>query len=364
VVYRLLSAGALLVGKAHLVEFAYGGWGTNAGMGTPRNPWDVTQHRVPGGSSSGCAVAVASGLAAAGIGTDTGGSVRIPSAWCGLTGLKTTQGRISNYGVESVSHTLDTVGPMTWCARDAARVLQAIHGPDPHDDASLCAGPEDFLAIDDHSLAGLRFGVGDPRRWGRTSPEVLAAVMQAADTLCTLGGLRCDGDGCNLDLHACQQETGVIIAAEAYLHRKAVLAKNDVPGDDASRARILRGATLTAADYARALLRRRQAIAEVGELFRHLDILVLPTTPNTAPPLTDIDETDLSPSLLTRFVGYYGLCAISVPAGLSGEGMPIGVQFVAGPYQEALLLRVASAFQRITEHHLKRPAVQPIQGPA
>ncbi|MFA5487710.1 MAG: amidase [Candidimonas sp.] len=360
VVSRLLAAGALPIGKAQLVEFAYGGWGTNAGMGTPRNPWDMNRHRIPGGSSSGTGVAVAAGLATVGIGTDTGGSVRIPSSYCGLTGLKTTQGRISNHSVEMVSHTLDTIGPMTWCAKDAALVLQAVHGPDPHDAATMRVGPENFLALDDRDFSGVRFCVDDPARWGSVSAEVAAAVMQAAGELVGLGGMRCDEAWHGLDFLADQQETGIIISSEAYLHRKAVLTKDAVPGDDASRARIMRGRSLTAEDYARAMLRRRQGMADVAELFRHIDILVLPTTPDPAPPLDRIDEADLSPSRLTRFVGYYGLCAVSVPAGLSSEGMPIGVQFVAGPYQEALLLRVAGAFQRATGHHRRRPAVQSI----
>lgn len=360
VVSRLLAAGALPVGKAHLVEFAYGGWGTNAGMGAPRNPWDMTRHRITGGSSSGTAVAVAGGLATAGIGTDTGGSVRIPSSYCGLTGLKTTQGRISNHNVEMVSHTLDTIGPMTWCARDAALVLQAIHGPDPHDEATLAVAPEDFLAKDGRRLPGVRFCVDDPARWGSVSAEVAAAVMRVADELAALGAIRCDNAWNGLDFLADQQETGVIISSEAYLHRNEVLTDDAAPGDDASRARILRGRSLSSEDYARAMLRRRQGMADVAQMFRHIDILVLPTTPDPAPALEQIDETDLSPSRLTRFVGYYGLCAISVPAGLSSEGMPIGVQFVAGPYQEALLLQVAGAFQRATEHHTRRPTVQSI----
>jgi aspartyl-tRNA(Asn)/glutamyl-tRNA(Gln) amidotransferase subunit A len=357
VVNRLLAAGSLPVGKAQLVEFAYGGWGTNAGMGTPRNPWDKTRHRIPGGSSSGTGVAVAGGLATVGIGTDTGGSVRIPSSYCGLTGLKTTQGRVSNHGVEMVSHTLDTIGPMTWCARDAALVLQAIHGPDPRDAATLGVRPEDFLTTDERGLSGLRFSMDDPARWGSVAPEVAAAAAHVADVIADLGGMRCDSGWEGLDFLADQEETGVIISSEAYSHRKHALSVDAIPGDDASRARILRGASITADSYARAILRRSQGMARVAELFRHVDILILPTTPFASPPLDTIDESDLSPSRLTRFVGYYGLCAVSIPAGLSPEGMPIGIQLVAGPYQEALLLRVANAFQRVTDHHQRRPTM-------
>lgn len=178
VVTRLQDAGAILLGKTHLVELAYGGWGTNQGMGTPRNPWDTAVHRSPGGSSSGSAVAVASGLAAGAIGTDTGGSVRIPSAFCGLTGLKTTAGRVSRYGVDLLSETLDTVGPMTRTAEDAARLLQAMHGPDPRDPTTLGIAQEDFLQSLDASVAGVRFALLHQTLGEGTAP----AVRQASST--------------------------------------------------------------------------------------------------------------------------------------------------------------------------------------
>src|SRR5690606_13240015 len=223
VVNRLLAAGSLPVGKAQLGEFAYGGWGTNAGMGTPGNPWDKTRHRIPGGSSSGTGVAVAGGLATAGIGTDTGGSVRIPSSYCGLTGLKTTQGRVSNHGVEMVSHTLDTIGPMAWSAADAALLLQAMHGPDAHDPATLVRAPEDFLTRLHEPVAGLRISVAPPGILGEVEPAVRAACDEAVRVLLSLGCLRRDEAFAGVDFVADQAETGVIISSEAYAEHGALL---------------------------------------------------------------------------------------------------------------------------------------------
>jgi len=355
---RLMAAGAVPLGKVHLVELAYGGWGTNQGMGAPRNPWDMRAHRTPGGSSSGSAVAVAAGLAAGALGTDTGGSVRIPSAFCGLTGLRPTQGRISNYGVEPVSHTLDVVGPMTWTARDAALLLQAVHGPDPHDPATLAVPPQDFLAGLERGVAGVRFSLGDPAAWGEVEPAILAAVQQAAEALRELGCLRHDAPTAGVDFVADQEASGIIISSEAYAARGAQLAAAGTPpGDSASRARILRGASIGAPDYAAALARRAHKARAFREVFEHTDVLVLPSLPVTARPLAGLDENDLSPSRLTRFVGYYGLCAISLPCGLDPEGLPVSVQLVAAPYREDLLLRLGAAFQSATGHHAVRPAL-------
>lgn len=352
---RLLAAGAIPLGKVHLVELAYGGWGTNQGMGTPRNPWDMRIHRTPGGSSSGSGVAVAAGLAAGALGTDTGGSVRIPSAFCGLTGLRPTQGRISNYGVEPVSHTLDTVGPMTWTARDAALLLQAMHGPDFNDPATLAVPPQDFLSGLDAGVAGLRFSVGDPAAWGEVEPAILAAVHDAAEVLRALGCLHNDAPLAAIDYVADQEASGIIISSESYAAHGVAVAASQVAGDAASRARIMRGASIAAPDYAAALALRQDKARALRRVFDQTDVLVLPCLPVTARPVAALDENDLSPSRLTRFVGYYGLSALALPCGLSPEGLPVSVQLVAGPYREDLLLRIGAAFQAATAHHLRRP---------
>ena len=355
VVSRLLAQGAIPLGKANLVEFAFGGWGTNQGCMTPRNPWDGRTHRSPGGSSSGSAVAVAGGLAAAAIGTDTGGSVRIPAAFCGLTGLKTTQGRISNHGCELVSHTLDTVGPLAWTAEDAALLLQAIHGPDPADPATLQQPPENFLARLREPIGGTRIAVAPRGMLEEVEDDIWASTSDAVRVLLDLGCLRNDAAFERIDFVADQAETGIIIASEAYAFHGALLQGDPVPGDPAARARVLAGASISASRYANAIRFREQRRREFSRVFEAVDLLVLPTLPITARDVGRIDEKDLAPSRLTRFVGYYGLCAIAQPAGLSADGLPVSVQLVAPAFREALLLRAGAAFQSVTGHHALRP---------
>ena len=353
---RLMAAGAVVLGKANLVEFAYGGWGTNQGLGSPVNPWDAAVERCVGGSSSGSGVAVSAGLAAAAIGTDTGGSVRIPSAFCGLTGLKTTQGRISNFGVDLVSHTLDTIGPMAWSAQDAALLLQAMHGPDAQDPATWVQPPEDFLARLHEPIAGQRLSVAPAEILGPVDPAVGAAVDEAVRVLLSLGCLRRDEAFARVDFVADQAETGVIISSEAYAEHGELLQAAGVPaGDAAARARLLSGAHIGAPRYASALRQRRERMRAFARVFEDTDLLVLPTLPITARPLATLDESDLSPSRLTRFVGYHGLSAIALPCGLSPEGLPISLQIVAPAFREGLLLRVGAAFQSATDFHRARP---------
>jgi len=356
VIERLQAAGAVILGKAHLVELAYGGWGTNDGLGTPKNPWDMRVHRVAGGSSSGCAVAVACGLAAGAIGTDTGGSVRIPSAFCGLTGLKTTAGRVSRQGLSLLSGTLDTIGPMARTAQDLALLLQVMHGPDSADLLTTHTPAEDFLGTLDDPIVGVRFALIDPGSWGAIQPEVLNAVQHVCQVLSTLGCTRRDELVVPLDLDAGQQASGTIIAREAFLHHGKTLMDASAGGDQAARARVLRGQKIDKAQYVLALHDRARHITQFLPNFESLDILVLPTVGIEAPPLADIDEDDPAPSRFTRFVGYFGLCAIALPAGHTADGLPLSVQLVAGGLQERLLLRLAAAFQAVTEHHNRRPS--------
>jgi len=355
---RLLDAGAVLLGKTHLVEFAYGGWGTNRGLGTPRNPWDPAVHRVPGGSSSGSAVAVAGGLAAAAIGTDTGGSVRIPAAFCGLTGLRPSIGRLSHHGMELVSHTLDTAGPMAWSTEDAALMLQAMQGPDSRDSATLTLPPADVLARLRDPVEGVRVSLAARATLGPVDDAVWRCVVEAAAALQTLGCARRDEAFAAVDFAADQEETGVIISSEAYAHHGAALQACRMPGDDAARARVMRGAGISASRYAAALTQRRQRMQEIAAVFERTDVLLLPTLPITAQPVAQVDEDDLSPSRLTRFVGYYGLCALALPCGLDAQGLPVSLQLVAAMGQDALLLRLGHAFQAATGHHRRRPPVQ------
>src|SRR5215468_20671 len=185
---RLIAAGMIVLGKTHTVEFAMGSWGTSTHMGTPRNPWDLAVHRTPGGSSSGSGVAVSAGMAPVAIGTDTGGSVRIPAAWCGIVGLKVTAGRISTYGVLPLSSTLDTPGPLARSVEDAALIYRALSGPDPRDPQTLAWTPVDPLPTLHRGVAGLRLAVMPDAERAGVDADVLAAYDAAVDTLAKLGG--------------------------------------------------------------------------------------------------------------------------------------------------------------------------------
>ena len=175
---KLISAGMIVIGKTHTVEFAFGGWGTNQHLGTPWNPWDAKTHRTPGGSSSGSGVAVAARMVPCALGTDTGGSVRVPAAWCGITGLKTTIGRISTYGVLPLSPTLDTPGPMTRSVEDAALLLQVMQGADPRDPRTLALRDADPMPTLRRGVKGLRLARMAPAERDGVAAEVLAAYDQ------------------------------------------------------------------------------------------------------------------------------------------------------------------------------------------
>lgn len=355
---RLRAAGAVLLGRTHMVELAYGGWGTHQTLGTPRNPWDEKTHRVPGGSSSGSGVAVAAGLAAGALGTDTGGSVRIPAAFCGITGLKTTQGRISRHGMDLLSPTLDTIGPMVRSAEDAARMLQVLHGSDPADASTHRIAREDFVGALSEPVAGLRFTVLQQTLQDGTEPAVRQAVLDCVQHLRSLGCREGGADQVPLDLAADQASSGIIISAEGYRAHGAMLERCQVPGDAPARARVLLGARIDVARYRQALDEREQAMQAFHRVFADVDFLVLPTVQISAPALADVDEQSPVASRLTRFVGYYGLCAIALPAGTDAQGMPVSVQLVAAPFREGLLLRLGAALQRQSTHHRLSPRFQ------
>src|SRR6266852_7596701 len=252
---RLVSAGMIVLGKTHTVEFAMGGWGTNTHMGTPRNPWDPTVHRTPGGSSSGSGVAVAAGLAPAAIGTDTSGSVRLPAAWCGIVGLKVTAGRISTYGVLPLSSTLDTPGPLARSVEDAALIFRALNGPDPRDPQTLAWTPVDPLPSLRRGVAGLRLAVlPDAERTG-VDKEILVAYDAAVDALAKLGAqiVRVALPHRLSDYAAA---TGRIIGAEGYRFVGHLVDDEKLPTDPHVRPRIQIGRGVSARDYLLALTER------------------------------------------------------------------------------------------------------------
>jgi aspartyl-tRNA(Asn)/glutamyl-tRNA(Gln) amidotransferase subunit A len=351
---RFFAQGMIVLGKTHTVEFAMGGWGTNQHLGTPWNPWDLAAHRTPGGSSSGTGVAVASGMAPWGIGTDTGGSVRLPAAWCGLTGLKTTIGRVSTHGILPLSPSLDTPGPMARSVEDAALLYGVMHGADPLDPRTLAAPPAgDAAAGMRRGVRGLRLGrVPAAERDGCTA-EMLAAYDAALDHFARLGADIVDvALPCRFADTALM--TGRIIGSEAYQLVGDLVDDRALPVDDAVRPRIQLGRGISARDYLAAFagrdaLKRRFLAALDG-----VDALLTPTTQTPAIRVDSVDQTT-TPAHFTRLVNLLELCALALPDGFTQTGLPLSLQIICRPYDEATALRIGWAYQDATDWHTRHP---------
>jgi aspartyl-tRNA(Asn)/glutamyl-tRNA(Gln) amidotransferase subunit A len=362
VVERLLAAGMVPLGKTQMVEFAFGTWGTNPRLGMPWNPWDLATHRVPGGSSSGSGVAVAAALAPAAIGTDTGGSVRIPAAINGITGLKTTGGRVSLHGAFPLSFSLDTIGPMTRSAGDAALLLAAIAGADARDPATLRAPRFDGAALrgEAASLAGLRITVlPDDQYPIEVHASVRDATREARRALAELGAAVVERR-LPFDFGELMRRNGQLIAAEAYSIHRDTIEDDSLPIGPAVRKRVLGGKQVSAADYIAALEHRRAARAAWIEWMRESDALLSPAVPFPACPAGEVDESITPLASFTRAGNYLDACGLALPAGFSDNGLPLGVQLLGKPFDEATLLRIGVAFQQATDWHRRRPDLRPL----
>jgi aspartyl-tRNA(Asn)/glutamyl-tRNA(Gln) amidotransferase subunit A len=356
-VERLLAAGMIPLGKTHMVEFAFGGWGRNQPLGTPWNPWDMSEHRVPGGSSSGAAVAVAAGLAPAAIGSDTGGSVRIPAAMCNLTGVKTTFGLISLSGVVPLSTTLDSVGPIAHTIEDAALLTGALSGPDPSDENAFQAHRFDARAAlaGKAEIRGERIDALPVEQFPMpASADVLAARERTIGMLRKLGATVLE-ERVPFDFQDLMLRNGRLIAAEAYSLHRAYIEDERLDIDPWVRVRVLGGKTIGAADYIDELAEHRRATERFTAWMRGRSALLTPTCPFTATPVAEVDEATSHLTSFTRAANYLGACALSLPAGFSADGLPIGMQLMAAPFAEATLVRIGRAFQRVTDWHLRRP---------
>ncbi|MGC2411521.1 MAG: amidase [Stellaceae bacterium] len=351
---RLIAQGMIVLGKTHTVEFAMGGWGTNQHLGTPWNPWDMDVPRTPGGSSSGSGVSVAAGLAPWAIGTDTGGSVRLPASWCGLSGLKTTIGRVSTFGILPLAPSLDTPGPLARSVEDAALLYSVMVGKDPLDRRTLSAPPPD------DPLAGLRRGVRGLRlarmpaseRQGCTA-EMLAAYDAALEALAKL-----DAEIVDVALPCrfadATQMVGRIIGSEAYALVGDLVDNPSLPIDDAVRPRIQIGRGISARDYLAALAERDALKRRFLGALDGIDALLTPTTQTAAIPVQSVDQTT-TPAYFTRFVNLLELCALSVPDGFTQTGLPLSLQIICRPYDEATALRIGWAYQAATNWHERHP---------
>jgi aspartyl-tRNA(Asn)/glutamyl-tRNA(Gln) amidotransferase subunit A len=344
-VRRLVAAGMIVIGKTHSVEFAMGSFGTNQHMGTPWNPWDMKTLRAPGGSSSGTGVAVAAALAPCGIGTDTGGSVRIPAAWCGIVGLKTTIGRVSVEGVLPLAHTLDTPGPMCRDVEDAALLFNVLKEP----------SPDDPMAELRRGVAGLTLGRMPQRDREPASAEVLAAYDESLRVLEKLGARIVD-----VDLPRPFVELGAmvgrIIGAEGYSYVGELVDDPKQPVDDDVRPRIQLGRGLSARDYL-VLLRERETLkAQWNAALARVDALLTPGTATPAPRVQDIDQKG-SAAIYTRAINLVDWCALAVPNGFTPGGLPISLQIACRGHGEAMALRIGHAFEQATPWHRRTPAL-------
>lgn len=362
VVARLARAGMILLGKTNLVQFAYGGVGINHHHGTPRNPWNPRDHCVPGGSSSGSGVAVAAGLAPMGIGSDTGGSVRIPASLNGTVGLKTTVGRISKHGVFPLSPSLDTIGPLTRSVEDAALTYQAMHGPDLRDPLTANVPLHDTLATLKIGVKGMRMAFAESVFWDDLDPEVEKAVRACGQVFQDLGAnvesaaFREAEDAQKLNPH------GLVIACEAYSLHQEVLENHFDEIDPIVAHRAIRGKDVTAAEYIRLTTAWEGLRARAQEAMRDLDVLLVPSTAIPARPLKDADggiEVYSKHNLMylrnTAIGNILNLCAVSVPCGFTSQGMPIGLMIYGKPHAEATVLRAAYAYEQATEWHTRVP---------
>ncbi len=346
VVERLAAAGAVLMGKTGMHELAYGITSDNPHFGAVRNPWDT--ERIAGGSSGGSAAAVAAGMVFVAMGSDTGGSIRIPAAYCGTVGLKPTFGRVSRFGVRPLDFSLDHMGPLARSVADAALVLNAIAGFDPRDDTSSRRPVEDYLPAPEPSIAGLRIGVPENFYFEAVHPEVEAAVRAMTRQAESLGArlvpVRVP------DIAAVNTVSRIILMAEAsalmepYMHRAGEI------GADV-RALLQQGCLLPATDYVNAQRLRRIYRREFRRLWDAIDCLFTPTTPITAPRIGETlatiagreEDVRLASTRLVRGLNMVGVPALSLPCGADSRGLPIGLQIVARPFAEVLLLRVVQA---------------------
>lgn len=354
---RLLRGGMVMLGKTHMVEFAFGGFGTNPVMGTPWNPWDLKTHRVPGGSSSGSGVAVAAGLAPAAIGSDTGGSVRIPAALNGITGLKTTCGLISLHGALPLSGTLDSIGPMTRTMQDAALLTELMAGADPLDPASLNRPLFQWKAPEQgpKPLLGMRIAMIPPAQYPiAMGADVLRLLDDARRVFVDLGAQIIDKPF-PFDFKEMMMRNGYIIAAEAYAIHREYIDDASRPFGEFVRKRVQSGAKISAADYISALAAHRQAIAAWTDWMSNVDALLSPCAPMGAMALTEVDEATTPMAAFTRAGNYLGACGMSLPAGFADNGMPIGMQLLGKPFDDATMVKIGIAFQQATDWHLKRP---------
>jgi aspartyl-tRNA(Asn)/glutamyl-tRNA(Gln) amidotransferase subunit A len=359
-VARLEAAGAITLGQLNMTELALGPFGDNAHHGDVQNPWRAGH--ASGGSSSGSGAAVAARLVAGALGTDTGGSVRLPAACCGITGLKPTYGRVSRAGVMPLSWSLDHVGPLGRTVRDVALLLAAVAGRDPRDATTSARAVPDYLAGLDRPLAGLRAGVPDNYYWDGLDPEVETAGRAALRVLAELGAELVEVTV--PDPQVAVDVGNVVARAESAAVHARIARESPHALQPAVRARLEVGFHITAHDYLQAArLRARLVRTFVREVFARVDVLVAPTIPEPAPSYDAVKAGSTEEVLrrmgrfsrLTRPWNLLGVPVLSVPCGFSATGLPLGLQIAGRPFDEATVLRAGHAYEQAAGWWRRRP---------
>ncbi|HVY05506.1 MAG TPA: amidase [Burkholderiales bacterium] len=361
IVQKLAEAGMTLLGKTHTVQFAFGAPGINHDHGTPHNPWHAVAH-APGGSSSGSAVAVAAGLVPMALGTDTGGSVRVPAALCGIVGLKTTVGRVSRAGVYALSRTLDSVGPITRSVEDAALAYQAMQGSDPADDSTAGVPVHDALRGLKDGVKGLRIAFAESVFFDDVNPEIEKAVRETGSVFKSLGAQVANIAVPEVAAAWAEKKRGLLIPAEGCAVNARLLDDHMEALDPVIGPRMVTGRKLTAPDYFLLLRRYAELREQVCRTLRDVDALIVPTTMEPAWPISRIDastETYLDYNMRvhrnTGIGNILDLCGVSLPCGFTADGLPIGLMVYARPFQEDMALRVAYTYEQATDWHARRP---------
>jgi len=361
-VRRLAGAGAVILGKLNMTELATGPFGDNVHHGDVQNPW--RPGHCAGGSSSGSGAAVAARLVLGALGTDTGGSIRLPSGCCGIVGLKPTYGRVSRAGVMPLSWSMDHVGPMALTVRDVALLLGVIAGHDPHDATSSRHAVADYAGGLTKSVAGLRVGVPEGYYFRGLHPEMEAGVRRAGEVLERLGARVAEIS--IPDPQLITDVANIISRAESAAVHSRLLRERPQDLQPAVRARLEVGVRIPAHDYLQALrLRARLAREFIREVFSEVDVLAASVIPEPAPALADVKGGAVEHvtarmkqfSRLTRPLNGLGLPALSVPCGFSAAGLPLGFQIVGRPFDEATVLRLGHAYEQAAGWHRRRPAL-------
>ncbi len=348
VVEKLLAAGAVLLGKLNMHEFAYGITSANPHFGAVHNPW--SPRHSPGGSSGGSAAAVATHMVFMAMGTDTGGSIRIPASFCGTVGLKPTYGRVSRFGVLPLGFSQDHMGPLTRSVRDAALALNAIAGHDPRDPTSSRRPVVDYVPGEDCSIRGVRIGFPDSFFFERLHEDVESAVRGAIARAQSLGAVikpvRLP------DMDALNAVARIVLLSEASSVAEPFMEDRGQFGPDVL-ALLDQGRLVPATDYINAQRLRRKMRREFEQVWQEVDCLITPATPTPAPRIGDAtirlggrdEDVRLASTRLVRCFNALGFPALSLPCGLSASGLPVGMQIVGPAFEEALLLRIGAALE-------------------